>query len=273
MIDSVCAAMDDGKFDEAIDLLTKAIKADPKNAALMQSRGAVHLMRCVEWPEWKSGGDKQRAASVKRALDDLEKAVKLAPDYAEATLNRGLAHLRRLDRESAEADFTRALALGLEPTFELQAYDRRASAVQNRDYEAAVADIAIVNKLRRRHKGDEWRKQEPQRASLRVQVPMPMAAPPKTPKAAPKKVLDAPPAKVVAAFEALTRKVLAAKTPAALKKLHEKLDELDLLAAADDKKHERAIQKCIAAIRAYRKKLPEKAGQELDDILDTVTDS
>ncbi len=78
---------------------------------------------------------------------------------------------------------------------------------------------------------------------------------------------------MIASFEALTHEMLAVKDAPGLRKLHRKVDKLDLLEAGDEAAHRRVIDKCIKQLRAHRKKLPELAARELDNILDTVTDS
>lgn len=271
LISSLNAALNAGQYTGAIDLLTKALASEPKNAALHQSRGAVHLIRLIEWPEYKSGGEKQRKASRDRAVKDLDQALKLDPLYAEAYLTRALAHRGVNDAKRALADFNKALDLGLEPPFEIQAYNYR-SSVHPSNSEALVADIATVNAMRKKNRGlgDAWRENYPQRASLRSTVPAPTAAVPRAPvKAA--KALE--PAAVVASFQKLTEAVLSAKEAPALRKLHEKIEKLDLLESSDEPAHGRAITRCVKQLRAHRKNLSELAARELDNILDTVTDS
>lgn len=280
LIENINTALIEGEYQPAISAVTKAIAAEPKNAALHHTRGVIHVLRSREWPVWRSGGEKQRKATLERGLVDLNKAISLAPDYAEAHLNRALTHLLLIDTAAAVADFTRALELGLEPAFAIQAYSYRSNAQQ--DSEARLADIRVVNTLRRsRTLGAEWSHGVPQAVSMRVTVPERVGAatkanleqratrasrPPK-----PAKAME--PAAVVAAFEALVDQTLKVKKVAGLRALHRKMDKLDLLEAGDAPGHRRAIDKAIKRLRAYRKSLPEVVGRELDNILDTVTDS
>ena len=268
-IDATNAALDEEDYAGAVALLTGALAKEPRNAALHQSCGAVHLIRMNEWPEWKSGGERERKASVERALKALNRALALQPGFAVAHLNRGLAHLKRDDARAARLDFTRALELGLEPQLALQAYSQRART----DPHEGSADLAIVNTMRKRHKSaaEEWRHDYPQRATLTAEVPPPTVSVPITVKAT--QILTDDPAVVVAAFEALTKQVLSARAVATLKALHRKIDRLDLLEAGDRRAHRRAIDACIKQLRAHRKNLSQLASRELDSILDTVTDS
>jgi tetratricopeptide (TPR) repeat protein len=90
-------ALDLEQYVRAIALLTRAMMLEPQNAALVQSRGAVHAMN----------------EDLRAAIRDYAKAIALHPGYAEAHLNRGLAEHELGDHQAAVKDFTAALDGGL----------------------------------------------------------------------------------------------------------------------------------------------------------------
>jgi tetratricopeptide (TPR) repeat protein len=90
-------ALDAGKSADAIALLTQAMALEPENAALVQSRGAIHAM-CDE---------------LDLAVADYSRAIALSPKYADAHLNRGLAMWEKGKLKESAKDLAKALALGL----------------------------------------------------------------------------------------------------------------------------------------------------------------
>jgi hypothetical protein len=169
---AVNAALDLDKHAEAIELLTRALEAEPTNAALLQSRGAVYVMLGTVW---SSNPGEAEARALQDGVQDLTAAIALHPTYADAYLNRGLARRALLDRAGAYADMTHALELGLEPPLQIQAYSYRSTNTTGDQ----VADVAVVNTMRRdwRRVGKTWDKNFPQRICLRASVPAAPSAP------------------------------------------------------------------------------------------------
>jgi tetratricopeptide (TPR) repeat protein len=166
LLTAVNEALDLDEYGEAIALLTAAIEREPENAALLQSRGAVHVMVGAAW---SPDPGEAEASALRRGVADLTRALELHPTYAAAYLNRGLARRAQLDREGALADMTRALELGLEPPLAIQAYAYRSTNLTGDE----VADIQMVNTMRRdwRRVGKTWRQCFPQRLSLSESIP------------------------------------------------------------------------------------------------------
>ncbi len=87
--------MHDGRYAEAVQELTQAIRLDPKLAQAYNARGYAHLML------------KQYGA----AIADFDEAIRLQPGYQNAYTNRAVARKRSGDLAGASADL--ALAQGL----------------------------------------------------------------------------------------------------------------------------------------------------------------
>lgn len=272
LMQSLHDALSREAYAAAIELLDAALASAPDDAALLHCRGATHALSTAQWPPWSSGGEARRDAALRAALTDLGRAIERCPSYAEAWLNRGITRLLLADRAGGDADLSRALDLGLELVFALQAYSSR----------GGPGDLDVVNKLRKkRGLGDEWRESVPQRATLRAQVPAAAAPAPKprarrakrvTPRAtegAPDGSADA----TVTAFEALTARALATAEPAALKKLGRELEALSLLEATDEPELAERVSSCIERLRAHAATLPTRAARELEALLDVATSS
>ena len=73
------------KFDEAEEVLTKAIKYDKGNYEAYYYRGCARI----------------NAQKYKEAIADLEKAVELKPDYADAYFNLGRTYYIMRDEDKA----------------------------------------------------------------------------------------------------------------------------------------------------------------------------
>ena len=89
------AHAEEGRIDEALDVLTRAIIESPNDASLIGTRGSMLLAQ-------------DRAFD---ALVDLEKAVSLAPNSALLLVNRSQAYLKFNRVEEAMADLDKAVVL------------------------------------------------------------------------------------------------------------------------------------------------------------------
>ena len=78
----------DGKFAEAIETFTEALKLDPSMPLAYNARGYAHF-RLKHYPE---------------AIADFDQAIKLNPAYANAYLNRSAAKRASGDKAGADAD-------------------------------------------------------------------------------------------------------------------------------------------------------------------------
>ncbi|MET0047909.1 MAG: hypothetical protein ABW066_09010 [Sedimenticola sp.] len=86
---------DEGRLDEALDVLTRAIAESPEDPSLIGTRGSLLLAN-------------NRAFD---ALVDLEKAVTLAPDSALLLINRSQAYRKFNRYQEAMVDLNKAVAL------------------------------------------------------------------------------------------------------------------------------------------------------------------
>lgn len=115
------AALQKNDPAKAVELITKALKADHSQQAAFSNRAAAYLAL----------GD------PKAALADLDRAVALAPGQAEAHYNRGKALMALARNDEALAALDRALALN--PRY-VDAHVTRGTVVEaNGDYREAVA--------------------------------------------------------------------------------------------------------------------------------------
>jgi tetratricopeptide (TPR) repeat protein len=96
ILDQAIQVAGDGKADEAIVLLTEAIRLTPRLWQAFQYRGQLYLYQ---------------HDSVDAALDDFSEAIRLAPKEHHLYLLRGQAHRLQGDEVSAQADFEAAAAL------------------------------------------------------------------------------------------------------------------------------------------------------------------
>jgi tetratricopeptide (TPR) repeat protein len=84
------------KFDEAEEILTKAIKYDKNNYEAYYYRGCARI----------------NARKYKEAIADLERAVELKPDYADAYFNLGRTYYMMHDEDMACENYRLAQKYG-----------------------------------------------------------------------------------------------------------------------------------------------------------------
>lgn len=117
--------VDEGRMDEALDVLTRAIVASPNDASLIGTRGSLLLAQ----------------DRVFDALVDLEKAVNLAPDSALLLINRSQAY-RKFNRiQEAMADLDKAVALT--PELVPARFNRGVLLYGGANYLEALADFDV----------------------------------------------------------------------------------------------------------------------------------
>lgn len=122
-----------GRFDEAIDALTKAIALDRKYSAAYRQRSYAFCYR----------------GEYDTALMDTNTAIALDPEDSEAYQCRALAQRRKGDFEKAIADYSKAIQLN--PTYAI-AYNNRGFAYQTKgDRVHALADYERAAQLDERY--------------------------------------------------------------------------------------------------------------------------
>jgi len=85
-----------GNHADALTELNEAIKAQPTNPILFNTRGYAYYL----------------AKDPKRAIQDYDAALKLNPDYLNATHNRAIARKAAGDKAGSDADRLREVELG-----------------------------------------------------------------------------------------------------------------------------------------------------------------
>jgi tetratricopeptide (TPR) repeat protein len=88
--------MDQGKFPEAIIVLTQAVNLDLTSAVAFNSRGYAHL----------------RTRALGPAISDFSAAIRINPYYANAYWNRGIARRLQGDESGGRQDMQKATSLG-----------------------------------------------------------------------------------------------------------------------------------------------------------------
>ena len=119
-------ALEGKRFDEAIDLFTKAITLDlsPSHvSAAYQNRGIAY----------RSKGDDERASA------DFERAIEFDPTNAGAYINRGLGHAHRGDHDLAIRDYNEALRF--DPKMVAAVFNRALSWRETGNVERALQDV------------------------------------------------------------------------------------------------------------------------------------
>ncbi len=85
----------DGKFAEAIEELSAAIRLDPTSSHACNARGYAYM----------------RTKRLKEALADFDNAIRLDPKYVNAYQNRAAARRRSGDADGASADLEKSQQL------------------------------------------------------------------------------------------------------------------------------------------------------------------
>lgn len=116
---------DEGRTAEALDILTRAIVANPNDPSLIGTRGSLLLAQ----------------DRVFDALVDLEKAVTLAPDSALLLINRSQAYRKFNRPQEAMADLNKAVAL--EPKMVPARFNRGVLLYGDAKYDEALADFDV----------------------------------------------------------------------------------------------------------------------------------
>ncbi len=116
---------EEGRIEEALDVLTRAIIASPNDASLIGTRGSLLLAQ----------------DRVFDALVDLEKAVTLAPDNALLLVNRSQAYRKFNRYQEAMADLDKAVALS--PELVPARFNRGVLLYAEANYQKALADFDI----------------------------------------------------------------------------------------------------------------------------------
>lgn len=123
------ALFNQGKYTEALEVLTQAIKEDPANIRAWNGRGMV----------------KRRLKDLDGAWNDLTKAIELFPRYASAHNNRGRVRADRGDFKGAIADYDRAIEFN--PTLSTPYNNRGVAKSKLGDYAGAIADYTRAIEL------------------------------------------------------------------------------------------------------------------------------
>lgn len=87
------------RFDEAIEILTKAQRNDPRDARILFLRARAYYSK----------------ADFIRALADLDAGLVLSPDDVQARYNRAVVHYSVQDYDRAWDDVSRAISSGYRP--------------------------------------------------------------------------------------------------------------------------------------------------------------
>lgn len=116
---------EEGRMEEALDILARAIIVNPNDASLIGALGGLLLAQ----------------DRVLEALDYLEEAVALAPDSALLLVNRSQAY-RKLNRhQDAMDDLNKAVALS--PMLVPARFNRGALLYDEAKYREALADFDV----------------------------------------------------------------------------------------------------------------------------------
>lgn len=115
----------EGRMEEALDVLTRAIVTSPDDASLIGTRGSLLLTQ----------------ERVFDALVDLEKAVALAPDSALLLINRSQAYRKFNRLQEAMADLDKAVAVS--PMLVPARFNRGVLLYGAAKYKEALADFDV----------------------------------------------------------------------------------------------------------------------------------
>lgn len=118
-----------GRYEKSIELFTRALEADEKNALALVSRGAAYL----------------KLDMLDQARNDFDRAIGIDPGYARAYHMRGLVNEKHRDDRTALADFDRAIEL--DPEYGAAYYSRATLHAKMDNTEKAQGDIEMVAHL------------------------------------------------------------------------------------------------------------------------------
>jgi Flp pilus assembly protein TadD len=116
----------EGRYDEAIASLTKAVELNPNDSKAFNNRGLAYFYK----------------GQFTQALSDYNKAIELDPNFAEAYSNRGFV---QSDIDQAILDFTKAIDLNPKLA---QSYSNRAVVYYaKREYDKSWVDVHKAEEL------------------------------------------------------------------------------------------------------------------------------
>jgi tetratricopeptide (TPR) repeat protein len=126
-LDRGLAYQEMGKYDQAIQDYSEAIRLRPDYAIAFNNRGNTYYRKRV----------------YDQAMNDLSEAIRLKPDYALAYNNRGLAYWKMGQLDRAIEDFDEAIHLGtLEGDRKAWPYNNRGLVYYSRaEYRRAIRDF------------------------------------------------------------------------------------------------------------------------------------
>ena len=130
LVANALGALKEGKHDEAIENLNKAIELTPNNAGAYRVRGLARHMR----------GDYDKAVS------DLSQAIEMDPKDAPAHGMRGNAYRERKEYDKAIADLSRAIEL-VGDDFYVRS-SRGIAYSEKGEYDKAIADLSRAIELK-----------------------------------------------------------------------------------------------------------------------------
>lgn len=115
--------LEQGDYQRAIALLTKAIQINPELVAAYYNRAiARHYLQ-----------------DYQRAIADFTKVIEINPNDVKAYNERGYARLGLKDNQGAIADFIQAIEIN--PQLDIAYYNRAVARRQLKDWKAAITDF------------------------------------------------------------------------------------------------------------------------------------
>ncbi len=160
-------AAQSGRFDEAVNLIGRAVTVDPKvadahfnlgnalrelkqfKAALASYDKAIQLQKDFAEAYNNRGNTLKGMKNLKAAIASYDKAIELNPKYADAYNNRGNALKDLMDLPAAVASFDKAIALM--PNFPGVYYNRGLALYALKRYPAALNDFEKATSLNPAH--------------------------------------------------------------------------------------------------------------------------
>jgi CHAT domain-containing protein/tetratricopeptide (TPR) repeat protein len=145
-------------YDQAIEYLEKAVKANSGNAQINADLGAAYLERGklaldANSPDATGGG--KALANLGRSLEYLKLALEIDPSLPEALFNRALVHeAQNLDQE-AEADWRAYLAKDATSQWAIEAQKHLKFLEDKKSRRSQNSGTALGAFLRAYHSGDD----------------------------------------------------------------------------------------------------------------------